>query len=95
MPSRPVSRWSTARSPANAKLPTPIAVWLRWTTNGRAYRAAVRAGCAWCAKHDLPPLPASGQDVAAFLEGERGRKLSPETLKLRRAAIHYLHRAAG
>jgi site-specific recombinase XerC len=61
----------------------------------RAYRAAVRAWCAWCAKHDLPPLPASGQDVATFLAGERGRKLSPETLKLRRAAIRYLHRAAG
>ncbi len=61
----------------------------------RAYRAAVRAWCAWCARHDLPPLPASGQDVAAFLAGERGRKLSPETLKLRRAAIRYLHRTAG
>ena len=61
----------------------------------RAYRAAVRAWCAWCARHNLPPLPASGQDVAAFLAGERGRKLSPETLKLRRAAIRYLHRAAG
>jgi len=61
----------------------------------RAYRAAVRAWCSWCAKHDLPPLPAAGQDVAAFLAGERGRKLSPETLKLRRAAIRYLHRAAG
>ena len=58
----------------------------------RAYRAAVRA---WCARHDLPPLPASGQDVAAFLAGERGHKLSPETIKLRRAAIRYLHRAAG
>ena len=33
----------------------------------RAYRAAVRAWCAWCARHDLPPLPASGQDVATFL----------------------------
>ncbi len=61
----------------------------------RAYRAAVRAWCIWCARHDLPPLPASGQDVAAFLAGERGRKLSPETIKLRRAAIRYLHRAAG
>jgi integrase len=61
----------------------------------RAYRAAVRAWCAWCAHHGLPPLPASGQDVAAFLAGERGRKLSPETIKLRRAAIRYLHRAAG
>jgi site-specific recombinase XerC len=61
----------------------------------RAYRAAVRAWCAWCAQHDLPPLPASGADVAAFLAGERGRQLLPETLKLRRAAIRYLHRAAG
>jgi integrase len=61
----------------------------------RAYRAAVRAWCAWCARYDLPPLPASGQDVAAFLAGERGRKLSPETIKLRRAATRYLHRAAG
>jgi len=61
----------------------------------RAYRAAVRAWCAWCARHDLSPLPASGADVAAFLAGERGRQLAPETLKLRRAAIRYLHRAAG
>ena len=61
----------------------------------RAYRAAVRAWCTWCARHGLPPLPAAGADVAAFLASERGRNLSPETLKLRRAAIRYLHRAAG
>jgi integrase len=62
----------------------------------RAYRAAVRAWCGWCQKRNLPPLPAAGADVAAFLAGERaGNKLSPETLKLRRAAIRYLHRAAG
>lgn len=61
----------------------------------RAYRAAVRAWCEWCRKRDLPPLPGSGVDVAAFLASERGRGLTPETLKLRRAAIRYLHRAAG
>jgi integrase len=61
----------------------------------RAYRAAIRVWCDWCARHDLPPLPATGQDVAAFLAGERGRNLLPQTLKLRRAAIRYLHRAAG
>lgn len=61
----------------------------------RAYRAAVRAWCDWCRRRSLPPLPASGADVAAFLASERGRGLSPETLKLRRAAIRYLHRAAG
>lgn len=61
----------------------------------RAYRSAVRAWCDWCRKRDLPPLPGSGADVAAFLASERGRGLTPETLKLRRAAIRYLHRAAG
>ena len=61
----------------------------------RAYRAAVRAWCAWCTQRNLSPLPAAGADVAAFLAGERGRNLSPQTLKLRRAAIRHLHRAAG
>ena len=62
----------------------------------RAYRAAVRAWCAWCLTRNLPPLPAAGADVAAFLAGERaGKNLSPETIKLRRAGIRYLHRAAG
>ena len=41
------------------------------------------------------PCPVSGADVAAFLASERGRGLIPETRKLRRAAIRYLHRAAG
>ena len=61
----------------------------------RAYRSAVRAWCAWCDRHDLPALPASGPDVAAFLAGERGRGMSPTTLEVRRAAIRYLHRVAG
>jgi len=61
----------------------------------RAYRAAVRMWCAWCERRGLDPLPASGPDVAAFLASERLRGLTPETLKLRRAAIRYLHRAAG
>lgn len=43
----------------------------------------------------LAPLPGTGADVAAFLAAERGRGLTPETLKLRRVAIRYLHRAAG
>ena len=61
----------------------------------RAYRAAVRMWCGWCEQRGVRPLPASGPDVAAFLAGERLRGLTPETLKLRRAAIRYLHRAAG
>ncbi|MGI4801787.1 MAG: site-specific integrase, partial [Janthinobacterium lividum] len=53
----------------------------------RAYRAAVRMWCAWCERRGLSPLPATGPDVAAFLASERLRGLTPETLKLRRAAI--------
>jgi site-specific recombinase XerC len=60
-----------------------------------AYRSAVRAWCDWCAKHDLPPLPACGPDVATFLAAERRRGMTPNTIDLRRAAIRYLHRAAG
>ena len=60
-----------------------------------AYRSAVRAWCSWCAKHGLTPLPATAPDVAAFLADERDRGLAANTLDLRRAAIRFLHRAAG
>jgi site-specific recombinase XerD len=60
-----------------------------------AYRAAVRAWCGWCDQRGLTPLPASGADVAAFLAAERSRGLAPNTIDLRRAALRYLHRAAG
>ena len=61
----------------------------------RAYRAAVRAWCDWCARRGLARLPAAGADVAAFLASERRRGLAANTIDLRRAAIRYLHRAAG
>jgi len=61
----------------------------------RAYRAGVRAWCAWCASHDLPCLPAHAADVVAFLAAERGSGLSVNTVELRRAAIRYLHFIAG
>ena len=60
-----------------------------------AYRAAVRAWCDWCARRGVSPLPAAGENVAAFLASERRRGLAAGTIDLRRAAIRYLHRAAG
>ena len=60
-----------------------------------AYRSAVRAWCIWCDQHGVPPLPASPRDVAAFLAAGRDRGQAGNTLKLRAAAIRFLHRAAG
>jgi integrase len=61
----------------------------------RAYRAGVRAWCAWCDRHGLPCLPARAADVVAFLAAERGQGCSVNTVDLRRAAIRYLHCIAG
>jgi len=61
----------------------------------RAYRAGVRAWCAWCDRHALPCLPAHAADVTAFLAAEHGRGASVNTVALRRAAIRYLHFIAG
>lgn len=60
-----------------------------------AYRSAVRAWCTWCEQHGVPPLPASASEVAAFLAAGRDRGQAGNTLKLRAAAIRFLHRAAG
>lgn len=59
-----------------------------------AYRSAVRAWCGWCDQHNRPPLPAAAADVAAFLAAERDRGQAGNTVRLRAAAIRYLHRAA-
>jgi integrase len=66
----------------------------------RAYRAGVRAWCAWCDQHGLTPLPARPADIAAFLAAQRypappEKPLAANTLKLRLAAIGYLHYLAG
>jgi len=62
----------------------------------RAYRAGVRAWCAWCDRHDLPALPATPTDIAAFLSEQRyppppARPRAVNTVRLRAAAIRYLH----
>ncbi|MBK8177209.1 MAG: site-specific integrase [Rhodospirillales bacterium] len=66
----------------------------------RAYRAGVRAWCTWCEGHGLTPLPAGPAAVAAFLAAERyplppAKPLAANTLRLRLAAIGYLHYLAG
>jgi integrase len=66
----------------------------------RAYRAGVRAWCLWCQDHGLTPLPAQPADVAAFLAAEARpapplKPLASNTLRLRLAAVRYLHHLAG
>jgi site-specific recombinase XerD len=60
-----------------------------------AYRSAVRAWCAWCDSHGVAPLPGLPRDVAAFLAAGRDSGQAGNTLKLRAAAIRFLHRAAS
>ena len=60
-----------------------------------AYRSAVRAWCAWCDRHGVSPLPASSRDLAAFLAAGRDQGLAGNTLKLRVAAVRFLHRSAN
>jgi site-specific recombinase XerD len=61
----------------------------------RAYRAAVAAFTDWCALHRQAALPASPETIAAFLAAEAGRGLAVNSLRLRHAALRYLHLLAG
>jgi integrase len=61
----------------------------------RAYRSAVARFTGWCAVHSRAALPASPETVAAFLAGEARAELAVNTLRLRHAAIRYLHLLAG
>jgi site-specific recombinase XerC len=61
----------------------------------RAYRAAVARFCAWCAENRQSALLAAPGTVAAFLASEARAGLAVNTLRLRHAAIRYLHLLAG
>ena len=61
----------------------------------RAYRAGVAAFTGWCTMHAQTALPASPETVAAFLAAEAGKGLAVNTLRLRHAALRYLHLLAG
>ena len=61
----------------------------------RAYRAAVAAFTVWCDAHRQTALLPLSETVAAFLAAEAGWGLDVNTLRLRRAALRYLHLLAG
>jgi len=89
----PGRRRPLARPPSPPSLPPIAAARLgRWRDSHQAGGPVGQSS-----RHRQKPHPgaSAGADVAAFLAGERGTNLSPETLKLRRAPIRYLHRAAS
>jgi site-specific recombinase XerD len=61
----------------------------------RAYRAAVARFTQWCAVHGQAALPAAPGTIAAFLAAEARAELAVNTLRLRHAAIRYMHLLAG
>jgi hypothetical protein len=61
----------------------------------RAYRAGLAASTEWCAVHRHTAQPAAPETIAAFLAAEAGRGLAVNTLRLRHAALRYLHLLAG
>jgi site-specific recombinase XerD len=61
----------------------------------RAYRSDARDFAAWCARYDLEPMPASVETIAAYLAALARSGLKASTITRRRAAIAYMHRAAG
>lgn len=65
----------------------------------RAYRAGVRAWCAYAGRHGVSALPADPDDIKAFLVDQRdplppAKPVALTTLRLRAAAIGYMHRLA-
>jgi site-specific recombinase XerD len=90
------------------ELPTPVAGFAdaadaatqyrrasRSENTRRAYRAAVARFTEWCAAHGRTALPASPETVAAFLAAEARSNLAVNTLRLRHAAIRYMHLLGG
>jgi integrase len=90
------------------KLPAPVASFAdaadaaaqyrrasRSENTRRAYRSAIARFTEWCSAHGRTALPASPETVAAFLAAEARGELAVNTLRLRHAAIRYLHLLAG
>jgi integrase len=60
----------------------------------REYTIGWRDFSRWCARHGLPPMPATPEIVALYI-AELATKRKPATLALRLSAITFYHRAAG
>jgi site-specific recombinase XerD len=66
----------------------------RTESTWRAYASDLRHFQAWCAEHDLEPLPADPATVAMYLASMESSH-SPSTIRRRLAAISVSHQLAG
>ena len=60
----------------------------------RGYQSDWRAFCAWCESHDVRPLPAAAEAVAAYIAECAGR-LKPGSIQRGLNAITEAHKVAG
>jgi len=60
----------------------------------RGYQSDWREFCAWCAGHEVYPLPAAAETVAAYI-AECAGHLKPGSIQRRLNAIAEAHKAAG
>ena len=67
----------------------------RWTRTGAGYASQWNHFVAWSQASGRRSLPASPEDVAAYLEDRSGTGVRPSTLRVVAAAIARNHRDAG
>jgi hypothetical protein len=60
----------------------------------RGYQSDWRAFCAWCEGHGVCPLPATAENIAAYI-AECAGHLKPGSIQRRLNAIAEAHKAAG
>ena len=60
----------------------------------KAIRCDTALFASWCGERGLPPLPASGETVAAFIDSMSETR-KPASIKRYVASVAHLHRAAG
>ena len=67
----------------------------RWARTGASYANQWNRFVAWSQMSGRPSLPASPEDVAAYLEGRSAAGARPSTLRVVAAAIAHNHKNAG
>ena len=87
------SRWSEGHLPMAEERPATTE--LDGKRTGASYASQWNRFVAWCEESGRSSLPASPNDVAAYLKDRRESEAKPSTLKVVAAAIARSHRESG